>query len=204
MTTALACLTLEVYYRYLPLFKLDAEPAAKPAAEAAPEHPFGNGPASPAPENPFDNGPAAGPAADNPFGNAPAKDNATKARAGTGALGWLARHQGEDSQWSFDNYKSQCKDASCTGDGAAKADAGATGLALLCYLGAGQTQKTEGPYRRNIERGLVWLVRHQEPDGNLGKDCISPMYSHGLATVALCEAFGRSGDRDVAPPRKRP
>ena len=49
----------------------------------------------------------------------------------------------------------------------------------------------------NIEQGLVWLVRHQERDGNLAKDCGSPMYSHGLATIALCEAFGLSGDRNV-------
>ena len=84
------------------------------------------------------------------------------------------------------------------GAGSATADAGATGLALLCYLAAGQTHKTRGPYRMNIERGLVWLVRHQERDGNLAKGCISPMYSHAMATMALCEAFGLSGDRNVA------
>ena len=49
----------------------------------------------------------------------------------------------------------------------------------------------------NIERGLVWLVRHQQKDGFLAKDCISPMYSHGIATIALCEAFGLSGDKNV-------
>ena len=71
-------------------------------------------------------------------------------------------------------------------------------MALLCFLGAGQTHKTKGPYRRNIEQGLIWLVRHQKADGNLAKDCkTSPMYSHGLATIALCEAYGLSGDRNV-------
>jgi len=35
MATSLSALTLEVYYRYLPLFKLDAELAAPPAAPAA-------------------------------------------------------------------------------------------------------------------------------------------------------------------------
>ncbi len=29
MTTALSCLTLEIYYRYLPLYKIDAEERAK-------------------------------------------------------------------------------------------------------------------------------------------------------------------------------
>jgi hypothetical protein len=119
-------------------------------------------------------------------------------RAVASALHWLMRHQGSDGNWSFDKYKDQCTDETCTGAGSAKADAGATGMALLCYLGACQTQKTKGPYRRNIEQGLIWLVRHQEQDGDLGKDCISPMYSHGVATTALCEAFALSGDRNVA------
>jgi hypothetical protein len=118
-------------------------------------------------------------------------------RAVAGALHWLMRHQAYDGSWSFDKYKTQCKDASCTGAGSATANAGATAMALLCYLGAGQTHKTKGPYRRQIEQALIWLVRHQERDGNLAKDCISPMYSHGLATIALCEAFGLSGDRNV-------
>jgi hypothetical protein len=113
------------------------------------------------------------------------------------ALHWLMRHQGYDGSWSFDKYKSQCKDASCTGAGSATADAGATGLALLCYLAADQTHKKRCPYRMNVERGLVWLARHQERDGNLGKDCVSPMYSHAIATLALCEAYGMSGDRNV-------
>ena len=118
-------------------------------------------------------------------------------RAVAGALHWLMRHQMYDGSWSFDKYKARCKDASCTGRGSAHADAGAAGMALLCYLGAGQTHKTKGPYRKNIERALLWLVRHQDRNGNLARDCISPMYSHGIATIALCEAFGLSGDRNV-------
>jgi hypothetical protein len=113
------------------------------------------------------------------------------------ALQWLTRHQGEEGNWSFRKYTAQCTDESCTGADSAASDAGATGMALLCYLGAGQTHKSRGPYRMNIERGLVWLVRHQEHNGNLGKDCACPMYSHAMATMALCEAFGLSGDRNV-------
>ena len=41
----------------------------------------------------------------------------------------------------------------------------------------------------NIKRSLVWLVRHQEKDGNLAKDCICPMYSHGIAAAALSRAL---------------
>ena len=44
---------------------------------------------------------------------------------------------------------------------------------------------------------LLWLLRHQERDGNLAKGCVQPMYSHGLATIALCEAYGLSGDHNI-------
>ena len=43
-------------------------------------------------------------------------------------------------------------------------------------------------------------MRHQERDGNLANGQtgrISPMYSHGLATIALCKANGLSGDHTV-------
>ena len=44
---------------------------------------------------------------------------------------------------------------------------------------------------------LLWLLRHQERDGNLAKGCVQPMYSHGMATIALCEAYGLSGDHNI-------
>ncbi len=181
MLTALSCLTLEVYYRYLPLFQLDAgNNGAKTAASYVPRGMGGRG---------------SGRRQDmvEKFGGTEKSESAVAL-----ALNWLWRHQDKfDGGWSFDKYKKQCTDAHCTGAGSATADAGATGMALLCFLGAGQTHKTKGPYRRNIEQGLIWLVRHQERNGNLSKGCISPMYSHGIATAALCEAYGLSGDRTV-------
>ena len=124
--------------------------------------------------------------------------NGTKAgeRAVAGALHWLYRHQLSDGSWSLD-HKQRCTDQSCTGPGAAKADAGATALSLLCFLAAGQTHKTNGPYRTCIKNALIWLLAHQERNGNLAKGCVQPMYSHGLATIALCEAYGLSGDHNV-------
>ena len=117
-------------------------------------------------------------------------------RAVAGALHWLYRHQLSDGSWSLD-HKQRCTDKTCTGPGAAKADAGATALGLLPFLAAGQTHKTNGPYRTCIQNALLWLLRHQERDGNLAKGCVQPMYSHGLATIALCEAYGLSGDHNI-------
>ena len=91
----------------------------------------------------------------------------------------------------------------------------ATPLALLPFLAAGQTHKTTGPYRKTIARGLVWLLRKQKADGSfegmpeaVARDAVSmdgkkvvrddTMYSHGLATLTLCEASGLSGDRNLA------
>ncbi|MGA2063870.1 MAG: prenyltransferase/squalene oxidase repeat-containing protein [Thermoguttaceae bacterium] len=118
-------------------------------------------------------------------------------RAVTGALIWLANHQMADGSWNLQKYTSRCKDGTCTGPGMVTADAGATAMGLLPFLAAGHTHKTKGPYRENIAAGVNWLIKHQEANGNLAKNCVQPMYSHGLATIALCEAYGMSGDRNV-------
>jgi hypothetical protein len=118
-------------------------------------------------------------------------------RAVTGALVWLANHQLVDGSWNLQRYTTRCRDATCTGQGQVTADAGATAMSLLPFLAAGQTHKTKGPYRGNIANALNWLIRQQTPDGNLAKNCVQPMYSHGLATTALCEAYGLSGDKIV-------
>jgi hypothetical protein len=118
-------------------------------------------------------------------------------RAVTGALVWLANHQMPDGSWNLQRYTTKCRDNTCTGQGQVTADAGATAMGVLPFLAAGQTHKTKGPYRGNIGNAVNWLIRQQEPSGNLAKNCVQPMYSHGLATIALCEAYGLSGDRNI-------
>ena len=93
--------------------------------------------------------------------------------------------------------KKRCSDHTCTGPGVAHADAGATAMGLLPFLAAGQTHKTKGPFRDCIKRGLLWFLRHQDVNGNLAKGDQQPMYSHGLATMALCEAYGMTKDRNL-------
>lgn len=112
-----------------------------------------------------------------------------------GALEWLARHQLRDGSWSLHAYVTCCKDATCTGPGSAVADSAATAMGLLPFLAGGQTHVSKGPYKMTVGAAVSWLVRHQKPDGDLR--CGATMYAHGLATIALCEDYGMTGDRAV-------
>ena len=83
---------------------------------------------------------------------------------------------------------------------ASSADAGATALALLTFLAAGQTHQSAGPYRDTIQRAIFWLIKQQTSDGDLAAGAEQPMYSHGLATIALCEAYGMTKDPKIGNP----
>lgn len=113
-------------------------------------------------------------------------------RAVAAALNWFARHQNPDGSWSIHRFDQLCKDGRCTGVGAERSDSAATALALLPFLAAGQTHRTRGPYQKTIDRGLTWLIDQQKPDGNLAGATGQVMYSHGLAAIVLCEAYGLS------------
>lgn len=100
-------------------------------------------------------------------------------------LAWLARQQKANGAWIYD------------GSSAADTPA-ATGMALLPFLAAGQTHKKPlGPaskdYTRNVAAGIDFLLKSQQPSGTF-VGC-SNLYSHAIATVALCEAYGMTGDK---------
>ena len=120
-------------------------------------------------------------------------------------LVWLAAHQHEDGHWSLNNFAAECRDhPQCGGHGGVYSDTAATGLALLPFLGTGQTQR-DGNYQPTVERGIRWLVEHQKPDGNLFSEPPSNawMYSHGIAAIALCEAYGLTEDAALREPAQR-
>jgi hypothetical protein len=125
-------------------------------------------------------------------------------RAVGAALNWLFRHQNTAGNWSL-QFTQHCSGRACSGQGQEKkADAAATGLALLPFLGAGQTHKSRGPYRQAINKGIAWLIKNQESDGNLAAGMVEkPMYAHGIATIALCEAYGMTRDEYVGIPARR-
>ncbi len=120
-------------------------------------------------------------------------------RAVAGAINWLARHQNTDGSWSCKNYTRQCTDPSCTGhEVAGDYPMAATAFGLLPFFAAGQTHETKGPVQRTIRNGLTWMLKNQ--DQKTGKLGNGTMYEHGLATIALCEAYGLSKDNFLKVP----
>ena len=110
------------------------------------------------------------------------------------ALDWIARHQNPDGSWSLD-YVHRCRGPGCTGPGNLDAPAAATGLALLPFLARGHTHQSQGPYRKVVFDGLTWLTIHQKPTGDLSvTEGQTQMYSHAIATIAVCEAYGMTHD----------
>jgi hypothetical protein len=103
------------------------------------------------------------------------------------ALHWLAVHQETDGLWAPENY-----------EGAADNDTGVSGLALLAFMGGGHNPRT-GQYRRNVLRGLEALLGRQQEDGALHRN----LYNHAIATIALCEAYGRARDERVGAAARR-
>jgi beta-lactamase regulating signal transducer with metallopeptidase domain len=120
-------------------------------------------------------------------------------RAIAASLDWLRRHQTEDGHWSLDAFDKQCQGNACSGlsDNKLKSDTAATALALLPFFAAGQTHKSNGPYQSQIDKGIRWLIEQQDSEGDLSGKCFQPMYAHGIATLALCEAYGMTRDSSL-------
>jgi hypothetical protein len=119
-------------------------------------------------------------------------------------LDWIVRHQREDGSWSL-NFHGQCRGNGCPMQVATETDTAATGLALLPLLGAGHIHTEKSRYQANVRRGLEWLVAHQQPDGDIyiGGGRLTYLYSHAIATMALCEAYGLSADPMLRGPAER-
>lgn len=73
-----------------------------------------------------------------------------------------------------------------------------TALCVLPFLAAGNST-TSGEYKRNVQRAIDWLLSNQGTDGFIGYRNSIAMYTHTVATLALCEAYGlgAAGDEDL-------
>jgi hypothetical protein len=154
--------------------------------------------------------------APNPFG-ARNPSGATRTRAlNTGGnvlseaavargLEWFALHQAPDGHWSLHEFHRYGREkplpagktfvCTCGGETTRRNDVAATAFGLLPFLGAGFTHKpapkeTSRDYSKTVGQGLNWLIGKQGKDGYYGGD----MYAHGLATIAMCEAYGMTSD----------
>ena len=118
-------------------------------------------------------------------------------------LRWLDRHQNRDGSWSLHRFD-HAPGCTCSGRGSVNSDAAGTSLALLPFLGAGQTHLV-GRYRKTVSSGLRWLLQHQRDDGDLrsSRSGNAGMYAHGQATIVLCEAYLMTGDEKLKEPAQR-
>jgi hypothetical protein len=125
-------------------------------------------------------------------------------------LEYFSHSQFNDGHWSLHASPEGASDPASMGS--LRADTAATGLALLSYLAAGYTHQDE-KYRDVVRRGVDWLVKHQQEDGNLAYHGSEPgydpnsdptnYYSHGIAAIALCEAYGMTQDRTLRGPAQK-
>jgi hypothetical protein len=112
------------------------------------------------------------------------------------ALKWFQRHQNPDGSWSFQPLGGRC---GCGNPGdLGAAFNGATAMALLPYLGAGNTHR-EGQYQKEVQAGLYYLLSHQKPNGSF-EDPGGNLYSHGLCAIVLSEAYAMTQDQALLRP----
>jgi hypothetical protein len=131
---------------------------------------------------------------------------ASEAAVGLG-LKFLAVHQGDDGRFSMDAFHTYAREkpglagkrftCNCSGQGMRNDTAG-TAFGVLPFLAAGVTHRNANrmkeDYTKNVDAALRFLMLHQDAKtGDLG----GGMYAHGLATIALCEAYGLTADSSL-------
>jgi hypothetical protein len=126
-------------------------------------------------------------------------------------LSYLANMQAADGSWSLHRFPG----ATAADVGIYRSDTAATGLSLLAFLGAGYDHYDD-KYRETVRRGLEYLLRNQKPTGDLflpmdhqfksdevDVNSVARLYSHSIATLAVCEALGMTGDKRLREPAQR-
>lgn len=122
-------------------------------------------------------------------------------------LKWISEHQYANGGWNFDHrFAPQCQSKCKNPGGYTKAINGATAMALLPFLGSGITHKDgEKKYRLTVYRGLNFMLSRIQPNGSFHyrEMDTGTMYSHGLATLCLAEAYGMTGDPILKEPSQK-
>ena len=114
-------------------------------------------------------------------------------------LSYLASTQNDDGSWSLQGHGENVL---------LRSNTAATGLCLLAFQGAGYTHR-QHQYASTISRGIEYLISRQQQNGDLfvPEDAISnrnvAFYSHGIAALAMCEAYGMTQDPDLREPAQR-
>ncbi|MCY2962241.1 MAG: hypothetical protein NT069_01080 [Planctomycetota bacterium] len=154
-------------------------------------------------------------------------------QAVSASLAWLAKQQNPDGSWptmesvlgedpepprftTNGDPKEEARMQAERRQSGMNAESGLTALSILAFLGAGHTPDDD-EYGDTVARGLKWLVAQQvqwkskDPDskrlndGFLGGKAnrFARMYCHGMATIALGEAYGMTRDPELREPLVR-
>ncbi len=119
------------------------------------------------------------------------------------ALLWLKKHQSPDGRWDCDGFSALCEKNACDGPGFGAHDVGVTGLALLCFLGAGETHEG-GPFKNTVKNGLKYLMSVQDEDGCFGERVGQQfLYDHACAALAMAEAYGMTQAKPFLEPAQK-
>jgi hypothetical protein len=99
------------------------------------------------------------------------------------ALEWLAGRQNSDGSWSEGRYPH---------------NTAITSFALLAFLSQGHLPN-QGLYGPEVAKGCRFLLSSAREDGYLVGSRGGNMYSHAMATLALAELWGMTGDKEIKP-----
>lgn len=121
------------------------------------------------------------------------------------ALRWFAEVQESDGRWDHLRWQGGLEVRQITNaERQVRADTAVTGLALLSYFGSGHTH-VGGDFQETVAHGLDYLLRIQATSGSLAGNAstFTAMYCHGMATLALSEAYIMTRDEQLLPPLRR-
>jgi hypothetical protein len=119
-------------------------------------------------------------------------------------LAWLVRAQHpQEGYWRADVYNVNWEKWETAQH--KWGEIGITSLALLAFLGEGETWVLDqagkkSQYADAMLRAVKYLISNQDPSGRFGPgegDGVNFMYNHGMATLAICEAAGLTGDEHL-------
>lgn len=136
-------------------------------------------------------------------------------RAVARSLLWLRMHQGPDGRWSLHKYHTYDKRCDCQtpaereknkdGPILLPDDVSATAMGVLPFLAAGHHHLGQKEESKAVALALRFLLSRQKVDGSKDDGKFESdnftMYTQGLASIAICEAYGMSNDpklRDAA------
>ena len=111
------------------------------------------------------------------------------------ALDWLAAQQDADGSWSPSGVEA----VSSGLDAAGHAPVAVASIAALAFMAGGSTPD-RGPHGAHLAKTIDWLVAHCELQPGSPRygwisrpgDLVSRMHGHGLATLALAQAWSMS------------